>query len=145
MISGYQSLISTALGWHTAARTKNCNKKRYKRLDKAWSSLCGPRPLYGPSLLVLDCLLAGRPRRLARVYIVLEVAAKHPVIKLSVTKKTRQHRSGCVKVRPYYLGSWSGSVNVDGIMNSKLSSAIHWNHGLEWFATMSVELPVHTG
>jgi hypothetical protein len=143
MISGYQSLIRIALGWHTDARAKYCNKKRYKRLDKAWCSLCGPRPLWGPSLLVLDSLLAGRPRWLAPVCIVLDAKGNYPVIRLSVTTNHRLLQSGCVKVQPDYSGP--ALSRVDGFTSPIQSSAINRNHELEWFATVSEELSVHTG
>jgi hypothetical protein len=135
MISGYQSLIRITLGWHTAARTEHCNKKRYKRLDKAWCSLCGPRPLRGPSLLVLDSLFAGRPRWLATLYIVLNDKGNCPAIRPFVLKKRTLLRPACVKLRPDHS---CASVNVDVFTNPIQSSAISWSRALQGFATVSV-------
>jgi hypothetical protein len=53
-----------------------------------------------------------------------------------------------LKVRPHYPCSCSGlcaSVNVDGFTSPSPSSAIIQKYGLEKFATVSVQLSVHTG
>jgi hypothetical protein len=55
-----------------------------------------------------------------------------------------------VKLRPDYSGSCSCSVscassNVDGFASPSPSGAINRSHVLERFATVSVELSVHTG
>jgi hypothetical protein len=39
----------------------------------------------------------------------------------------------------------SASLNVDGFKSPSISSVINRSHGLEGFATVSIELCVHTG
>lgn len=49
-------------------------------------------------------------------------------------------------VRPkYYCSCSSISVSVDGFTNLSTFTDIDQNHGLERFATVSVDLSVHTG